>query len=56
MRRPLAKTPWLDGKHVLFGRVLEGMETLRKIESTKTGARDMPVSQVKFTNTGIVEE
>ncbi|CDF32123.1 peptidyl-prolyl cis-trans isomerase [Chondrus crispus] len=51
-----AKTPWLDGKHVLFGRVIEGMETLRKIESTKTGARDMPVSQVKFTNTGIVEE
>lgn len=49
------KTPWLDGKHVLFGRVLEGMDTLRKMEKTKTGNRDVPISEVKFTGTGLLE-
>lgn len=50
----IEKTPWLDGKHVLFARVLEGMETLRKIEGTKTGARDRPVSEIKIADCGVV--
>lgn len=42
----LDATPWLDGKHAVFGKVTEGMEVVRSIGSTPTGPGDKPVQDV----------
>jgi cyclophilin family peptidyl-prolyl cis-trans isomerase len=35
--------PWLDGKHTVFGRVTDGMDTVDAIEGLETDGRDRPV-------------
>merc|ERR1712226_1186103 len=36
------KTSWLDGKHVVFGKILKGMKTVKAIEKAKKGSGDKP--------------
>ncbi|KAH9051348.1 cyclophilin-like domain-containing protein [Lactarius deliciosus] len=47
-----APCDFLDGKHVVFGKVIDGMLTLRKIENVPTGPNNRPKLAVKITECG----
>ncbi|PRW57025.1 peptidyl-prolyl cis-trans isomerase B [Chlorella sorokiniana] len=45
-------TPWLDGRHVVFGTVLEGFDVVKKIEATPTGPANRPRQPVVIRAAG----
>ena len=42
----LAPTPWLDGKHTVFGRIAAGMGTIKKFGMVQTDGNDRPVNKI----------
>lgn len=50
-------TPWLDGKHVVFGKVLDeaSMSVVKRIERTPVDRNSRPNKTVKITKSSVVE-
>ncbi|KAJ3108451.1 Peptidyl-prolyl cis-trans isomerase B [Phlyctochytrium planicorne] len=45
-------TSWLDGRHVVFGKVIEGLDIVRKIENAPTNPGDKPKEDVVIADSG----
>lgn len=46
-------TPWLDGKHTVFGQVTSGMDIISKVEAVGSGS-GRPMKEVVITDCGVV--
>ena len=52
----LAPTPWLNGHHAVFGKIVKGMDVVREIGSVATDFRDRPVDPVVMEKVEVVTE
>lgn len=50
------KTPHLDGKHVVFGKVIAGKGVVRTIENTETNEGDSPKQECTITDCGVLNQ
>ena len=46
LHRHQGRGVWLDGKHTVFGRVVDGMDSVDSIENVETGPQDRPADPV----------
>ena len=44
------ETPWLDGKHTVFGKVIEGEDVLERLNNVPTGGADKPKTPVLISS------
>jgi cyclophilin family peptidyl-prolyl cis-trans isomerase len=51
----LTATPWLDGKHTVFGRVVEGIDVVQSIGKVQADTHDRPLEAVKIKSAKIIE-
>ncbi len=52
----LAATPWLNGKHTVFGKVIENQAVVDSIGTVKTGPGDKPLQEVKIESVKIIRK
>lgn len=52
----VAATPWLDGKHAIFGEVVENYDLVKAISEVRTGANDKPAEPITIKHVKIVRE
>lgn len=50
----LAPTPWLDGKHTIFGRVKSGLKIVQRMGLVKVGAEDRPTEEVRIVSARVL--
>ncbi|KAK4935817.1 Peptidyl-prolyl cis-trans isomerase cyp15 [Elasticomyces elasticus] len=46
------KTPWLDGKHTIFGRAYQGLDVIHQIENAKV-KKEKPEEDIKIINISV---
>jgi peptidyl-prolyl cis-trans isomerase-like 1 len=47
----LAPTPWLNGKHTIFGRIKSGMKIVQRLGLVETDGSSRPLQPVKIFST-----
>lgn len=50
-----ASTPWLNGKHTIFGEVIEGYDIVKKLEGTPVDGQDRPVVPPKIVKITLMQ-
>lgn len=48
-----SRQPHLNGVYTVFGRLIDGLDTLDKIEKVPTGKKNRPLSEIKILSTQI---
>jgi cyclophilin family peptidyl-prolyl cis-trans isomerase len=52
----LVATPWLDGKHSVFGKLVKGDDVLQKLGTAPTGPGDRPREELGIKKVRIIRE
>ena len=52
----LAPTPWLNGHHAIFGKIVKGMDVVREIGAVATNFQDRPLDPVVMEKVEVLAE